>query len=195
MRGSAFVHVKSFVTIARLGSYSAAARMLSDIVAGRFDAGIRLGEHLQKDMVALRLGGQREAMVVGAPSLVERLGRPRRPEDLHEFPCVRFRWPGRGDIYRWEFEKGGKSVEIDVDGPFIANDTAMMVAAAREGLGLAYVLDTEARPLVEAGALVRVLPDWTPPFEGFHLYHPRTRQMRRPLEAFIEFLTRRTAEL
>ena len=168
--------------------------MLSDIVAGRFDAGIRLGERLEKDMVAVKLGGKREAMVVADPSLIAQLGRPDKPEDLHRFPCIRFRWPGGGDIYRWEFEKDGKAIEIGVDGPLIANDTAMMLAATRERLGLAYVLDTEARPLVEAGILVRVLADWTPPFGGFYLYHPSTRLMPRQLRAFIDFLKMRMGQ-
>lgn len=161
----------------------------SDIVAGRFDAGIRLGETLEKDMVAIRMGGRREAMVVGSPRLIEDYGRPERPQDLHRFPCIRFRWPGAMSVYRWEFEKGGEAVEVDVEGPLIANDTAMMLAAAEQGLGLAYVLDIEARVHVEAGRLVRLLREWTPPFGGFHLYHPSRRQMPRQLRAFIDFMS------
>lgn len=161
---------------------------LSDIVAGRFDAGIRLGETLEKDMVAVRIGGQREAMVVANPELVERLGRPENPRDLHRYPCIRFRWPGAMNVYRWEFERKGAVLEVDVDGPLIANDSAMMLTAAEQGLGLAYVLDIEASSHVETGRLVRLLPDWTPPFEGFYLYHPSARQMPRQLRAFIDFL-------
>jgi len=160
----------------------------SDIVAGRFDAGIRLGETLERDMVAVRMGGRRQSMVVASPEVIERLGRPESPRDLHRYPCIRFRWPGAGAIYRWEFENDGDTVEVDVDGPLIANDTAMMLAAAEQGLGLAYVLDIEAGARVEADRLVRLLTDWTPPFAGFYLYHPSTRHMPRQLRALIDFL-------
>ncbi|MGV6871989.1 LysR family transcriptional regulator [Pseudochelatococcus sp. B33] len=161
----------------------------ADVVAGRFDAGIRLGETLEKDMVAVRLGGRRESVVVASPVLIEQLGKPESPYDLYRFPCIRFRWPGAMHLYRWEFEKEGDSVEIDVEGPLIANDTAMMLAAAEQGLGLAYVLDIEVRERVDNGRLVRVLADWTPPFTGFYLYHPSARQMPRQLRAFIDCLS------
>jgi DNA-binding transcriptional LysR family regulator len=162
--------------------------VLSDIVAGRFDAGIRLGETLEKDMVAVRIGSRRESMVVASLELVERLGRPKSPRDLHRYPCIRFRWPGAMNVYRWEFERDGEALEVDVDGPLIANDTAMMLTAAEQGLGLAYLLDVEVRERVEAGRLVRLLADWTPPFDGFYLYHPSSRQMPKQLRTFIDFL-------
>ncbi len=163
----------------------------SDIVAGRFDAGIRLGETLEKDMVAVRMGGRRASMVVASPELIDRMGGPESPQDLHRFPCIRFRWPGAMNIYRWEFEKGSDVLEIDVDGPLIANDTAMMLKAAEQGLGFAYLLDLEAREQIEAGRLVQLLPDWTPSFSGFCLYHASARQMPRQLRAFIDFLSGR----
>lgn len=165
---------------------------LSDIVAGRYDAGIRLGESLDKDMVAVRLGGPRRAMVVGARKLLKRLGSPKTPRDLSRFPCLRFRWPGAKDVYRWEFEKAGKSLEIAVDGPLIVNDTAMMLEAAAQGLGLAYALDIEVAKFVAAGKLMPILGDWLPPFGGFHLYHPSNRQMPRQLRVFIDFLKARS---
>ncbi|WP_285294757.1 LysR family transcriptional regulator [Aureimonas altamirensis] len=165
----------------------------SDIVAGRFDAGIRLGETLERDMVAIRMGGQRASIVVASPGLIERLGRPESPLDLYRFPCIRFRWPGARAIYRWEFEKEGDAIEVDVEGPLIANDTAVMLNAAEQGLGLAYLLDVEASARVEAGRLLRLLPDWTPPFGGFYLYHPSARQMPKQLRAFIDFLSGRLA--
>jgi DNA-binding transcriptional LysR family regulator len=161
---------------------------LSDIVAGRFDAGTRLGERLEKDMVAVRLGGPREAMVVASPRLLQRLRQPDDPHGLHRYPCIRFRWPGDKNLYRWEFEKAGRKLEIAVDGPLIANDTRMMLAAAIEGMGLAYVLDIEAWRHIEDGTLVRVLEDWTPPFNGFYLYHPSARQIPPQLKVFIDFL-------
>ncbi|OBQ62221.1 LysR family transcriptional regulator [Mesorhizobium loti] len=163
--------------------------VLSDIVAGRFDAGIRLGETLEKDMVAVRIGGRRESMVVASPDLIKRLGGPESPRDLHRFPCIRFRWPGAMNVYRWEFERAGETLEVDVEGPLISNDTAMMLTGAEQGLGLAYLLDVEARERVEEGRLVRLLADWTPPFDGFYLYHPSARQMPKQLRAFIDFLT------
>lgn len=163
----------------------------SDIVAGRYDAGIRLGESLEKDMVAVRLGGKRKAMVVASPKLLKRLGSPRIPRDLNRFPCLRFRWPGAKDVYRWEFEKAGKSLEIAVEGSLIVNDTAMMLEAAAQGLGLAYALDIEVAKFVAAGKLTPVLSDWLPPFGGFHLYHPSNRQMPRQLRVFIDFLKTR----
>ncbi|MBU3994777.1 MAG: LysR family transcriptional regulator [Actinobacteria bacterium] len=165
----------------------------SDIVAGRFDAGIRLGETLEKDMVAVRMGNRREPVVVASPQLVERLGMPESPDDLHRFPCIRFRWPGAMNLYRWEFERDGEVLEVSVEGPLIANETAMMRVAAEQGLGLAYLLDVEARESIEAGRLVRVLGEWTPPFDGFYLYHPSARQMPRQLRAFIDFMGNRLA--
>lgn len=161
---------------------------LSDIVAGRYDAGIRLGESLEKDMIAVRLGGPRRAMVVASPKLLKRLGSPRTPRDLTRFPCLRFRWPGAKDVYRWEFEKAGKSLEIAVEGTLIVNDTAMMLEAAAQGLGFAYALDIEVAKFVAAGKLTPVLSDWLAPFSGFHLYHSSNRQMPRQLRVFIDFL-------
>ncbi len=163
----------------------------SDIVAGRFDAGIRLGETLEKDMVAVRMGSRRESMVVASPELITRLGTPGSPRDLHQFPCIRFRWPGDMNLYRWEFEKDGELLELDVEGPLITNETAMMRIAAEQGLGFAYLLDVEAREGIEAGRLIRVLADWTPPFGEFYLYHPSTKHMPNQLRTFIDFLGNR----
>ena len=142
-------------------------------------------------MVAVRIGSRRESMVVASPELIKRLGSPDSPRELHRFPCIRFRWPGAMNVYRWEFERGGEILEMDVEGPLISNDTAMMLTGAEQGLGLAYVLDMEARERVEAGRLVRLLADWTPPFDGFYLYHPSARQMPKQLRTFIDFLTDR----
>jgi DNA-binding transcriptional LysR family regulator len=165
--------------------------VLSDIVGGRFDAGIRLGETLEKDMIAVRIGGRRNSMVVAHPQLVERLGKPQSPRDLHRYPCIRFRWPGAMNVYRWEFERSGEALEVDVEGPLIASDTAMMLKAAEQGVGLAYLLDVEAGEWVKTGRLVRLLAERTPPFDGFYLYHPSTRQMPKQLRTFIDFLVDR----
>lgn len=130
-------------------------------------------------------------VVVANPQPVERLGMPESPHDLHRFPCIRFRWPGAMNLYRWEFER--EVLEVSVEGPLIANETAMMRVAAERGLGVAYLLDVEARESIEAGRLVRVLGEWTPPFDGFYLYHPSARQMPRQLRAFIDFMGNRLA--
>lgn len=160
----------------------------SDIVAGRFDAGIRLGDTIEKDMVSIKLGGKRKAMVIGSPTLIERLGVPKRPHDLPRFPCIRFRWPGTRGIYRWEFEKAGQPTVISVEGPLIANDTGMILEAAVNGLGFAYILDVEAEALVRSGVLCQVLEEWLPPFAGFRLYYSGNRLATRHLRLFTQFI-------
>ena len=167
---------------------------LTDIVAGRFDAGIRLGDTIEKDMVAIKLGGQRRAMVVASPRLTDRIGVPESPHDLHRFPCIRFRWPSAQGLYRWEFERLGETIEVAVEGPLIANDTGMMLEAAVRGLGFAYVLDIEAESLVRSGALREVLRDWMSPFPGFYLYHSSNRHITRHLQIFVEYLKAHTKE-
>lgn len=169
--------------------------MFADIVGGRFDAGIRLGDTIEKDMVAIKLGKQRKAVVVGSPALIDRLGVPTTPHDLKKLPCIRFRWPGTRGIYPWEFEKAGQSIVISVDGPLSANDTGMMLQAAVNGMGLAYVLDLDAESLVRSGALCQVLQDWLPPFAGFYLYYSSNRLMTRHLKLFAEFIRVRTAQV
>ncbi|WP_225772767.1 LysR family transcriptional regulator [Inquilinus sp. Marseille-Q2685] len=161
---------------------------ITDIVAGRFDAGIRLGETLERDMVAVPLTGALELAAVATPDYFAEHGVPKTPADLHRHRCLRFRWPGGGDLYRWEFEKGGQEVSLAVDGPLVVNDTALMLQAAFGGAGIAYLLDCQAQADVEAGRLQRVLRDWSPRFPGFYLYHPGRRQMPPALRAFIEVL-------
>ncbi|MGO1075069.1 LysR family transcriptional regulator [Inquilinus sp. CA228] len=161
---------------------------ITDIVAGRFDAGIRLGETLQRDMVAVPLTGALELAAVATPEYFAEHGVPESPADLHRHRCLRFRWPGGGDLYRWEFEQGGQEVVLAVDGPLVVNDAALMLQAALGGVGIAYLLDRQAQADVEAGRLQRVLRDWSPRFPGFYLYHPGRRQMPPALRAFIEVL-------
>ena len=161
---------------------------LSDIVAGRFDAGVRLGESLAKDMVAVKLGGELEMAAVGSPDYFARHGVPKTPRELHRHRCLNWRWPTDGSIYRWEFEKDGRAIEVAVDGPLIVNDSGLYLRGALDGVGLAYMVDDEVRPWIEAGRLKRVLKDWSPRFPGFHLYYPSRRQVPAPLRAFIEFL-------
>ena len=161
---------------------------ITDIVAGRFDAGIRLGESLERDMVAVPLTGALELMAVAAPAYLAEHGEPGTPADLHRHRCIRFRWPGGGDIYRWEFEGGGQAFDVAVDGPLTVNDTDLMLQAALDGVGIAYLLDRQVGTHVADGRLRRVLQDWSPRFPGFSLYHSSRRQMPPALRAFIDVL-------
>ncbi|WP_416356283.1 LysR family transcriptional regulator [Aureimonas phyllosphaerae] len=160
-----------------------------DIVADRLDAGIRLGEKLEQDMVALRVGPDLRMAVVAAPSYLTAKRAPvRHPHDLLAHRCINYRMVRAGTIYAWEFEQAGRALDVQVPGPLIFNDPELMLAAALDGLGVGYLLDHEVAPHVEAGRLVRLLADWTPPFPGFHLYYPSRRQMRPILRAFIDRL-------
>jgi len=161
---------------------------ITDIVASRFDAGIRLGETLERDMVAVPLTGALELAAVATPEYFAEHGVPESPADLHRHRCLRFRWPGGGDLYRWEFEQGGREMVLAVDGPLVVNDAALMLQAALGGAGIAYLLDRQAQADIEAGRLRRVLRDWSPRFPGFYLYHPGRRQMPPALRVFIDVL-------
>jgi DNA-binding transcriptional LysR family regulator len=161
---------------------------LVDIVAERFDAGIRLGEMVEKDMVAVKISGDLEMMVVAAPSYIERFGVPETPRDLRRHRCINFRWPTDGSLYRWEFERGKEKLAAAVEGPLIVNEPELAIRAALDGVGLAYLFDYQVRPFVAAGKLRRLLEEWSPPFPGFYLYYPSRRQMAPALRAFIDFL-------
>ena len=164
---------------------------LVDIVTGRFDAGVRLGEMVERDMVAVKLGGELELMVVAAPSYLARFGTPATPRDLRHHRCVNFRWPTDGSLYRWEFERGAEKLEVAVEGPLTVTEPEVAIRAVLDGVGIGYLFDLQIRPLVEAGRMVRMLEDWTPPFPGFYLYYPSRRQMPPPLRTFIDFVQRR----
>ncbi len=161
---------------------------LADIVRGGFDAGIRLGESLEADMIAIPVGGELRAAVVASPDYLARRGTPDTPRDLGRHACIRYRHVTAGTLYRWEFGEGATAVEVSVDGPLTVNDADLAVAAALNGVGLAYVLDPRVLDLVAAGRLVRVLEAWCPPFPGFHLYHTSRRQIPAALRAFLAFL-------
>jgi DNA-binding transcriptional LysR family regulator len=167
---------------------------LVDIVAGRFDAGVRLGEMVEKDMVSVRLGGEIEMMVVAAPSYLQRHRAPADPRELRDHRCINFRWPTDGSLYHWEFERGAEKLEAAVEGPLIVSDPEVAQRAALDGVGLAYLFDCHAREHIAAGRLVRLLPQWTPAFPGFYLYYPSRRQMPAPLRAFVAFLRERQAD-
>ncbi len=161
---------------------------LVDIVAERFDAGIRLGEMVEKDMVAVKLGDELEMMVVAAPSYLQRFGAPRTPRELRHHRCINFRWPTDMSLYRWEFERGHEKLEVAVEGPLLATEPVVATRAAADGLGIAYLFEYYVRPLLQSGDLVRLLEEWTPPFPGFYLYYPSRRQLPPPLRAFIDFV-------
>ncbi len=154
---------------------------LTDIVAERLDAGVRLGEQVAKDMVAVRIGPDVRMAVVGSPGYFEGRDRPRTPHDLTEHNCINLRLPTAGGFYAWEFEQGGRELRVRVEGQLAVNTGALAVKAALAGAGLAFVLEDRIRDDVEAGRLTRVLADWCPPFSGFHLYYPSRRQ---PTPAF-----------
>ena len=150
---------------------------LTDIIVDRFDVGVRLGEEVAKDMIAVRIGPELRMAVVGAPSYFAKRDRPRTPHDLTDHACVNIRLPTRGGLYIWEFEREGLDLNVRVEGPLVLNDTAMVLTAATEGVGLACVMEDQVEAYIKAGKLVRVLEDGCPPFSGYHLYYPDRRQL------------------
>jgi DNA-binding transcriptional LysR family regulator len=154
---------------------------LTDIVAERLDAGIRLGEQVAKDMVAVRIGPDMRMAVVGAPAYFTGRKKPRLPQDLTGHRCINLRLPSAGGLYAWEFEKGGRDLKVRVEGQVVFNTATLAVKAALAGAGLAFVPEDRVLSAVRAGWLVRVLTDWCAPFPGFHLYYPSRRQ---PTPAF-----------
>lgn len=150
---------------------------LRDIVADRFDAGVRLGEQVAKDMVAVRIGPDLRMAVVGSPGYLARMGRPQTPHDLTTHRCINLRMATLGGLYAWEFERDGHALNVRVQGPLIVNDSSLALAAAIEGHGLASLMEDHVLPEIAAGRLERVLEDWCPPFAGFHLYYPDRRQL------------------
>ncbi|MCV3768365.1 LysR family transcriptional regulator [Rhizobium sp. TRM95796] len=157
-----------------------------DIVAQGFDAGLRLGEHLEADMIAVRASPLWRASVVAAPSYFEDRPLPRHPRDLLDHRCIRRRFSS-GSIYRWEFEKDGKALAADISGPLILPEDRLILVACLAGAGLAQLFDARVDHYVTEGRLIRVLEDWCPPFDGFYIYYPSRRQMRPALRAFVDF--------
>ncbi len=147
----------------------------TDIVAERFDAGVRDGEQIAKDMIAVRIGPDLRMAVVGAPSYLKKRERPVKPQDLVNHVCINLRLPTYGGLYAWEFQKGNREIRVRVDGQVAFNGTHQMLNAALSGFGFAYVPEALAKPYVAKGQLVRVLEDWCPPYTGLHLYYPSRR--------------------
>jgi DNA-binding transcriptional LysR family regulator len=150
---------------------------LTDIITDRFDAGIRLGEQVAKDMIAVRIGPELRMAVVGAPSYFSAHGRPETPHDLTTHACVNIRMQTKGGLYTWEFGHEGRDLHVRVEGRLILNDVPMILTAAAEGIGVACVLEDQAEAMLKMGRLERVLEDWCPPFSGYHLYYPDRRQL------------------
>jgi DNA-binding transcriptional LysR family regulator len=161
---------------------------LTDIVAQRYDAGVRSGEQVAKDMIAVRIGPDMRMAVVGAPSYFAKRSPPKKPQDLTEHNCINLRLPTYGGLYAWEFEKGGRELKVRVDGQLVLNGSTQMLNAALAGLGLAYVPQDLAQPHLDGGLLARVLEDWCPPYSGYHLYYPSRRQSSPAFALLVDAL-------
>lgn len=159
---------------------------LVDIVAERFDAGVREGEQVAKDMIAVRIGPDLRMAVVGAPAYFAARPPPKRPQDLTRHACINLRLPTRGGLYAWEFQKGRRKLNVHVEGQLVFNQPGAMLKAALAGVGLAYVLEDVAMPYLDDGRLERVLHDWCPPFPGYHLYYPSRRQASPAFALLVE---------
>jgi len=161
---------------------------LTDIVAQHFDAGVRSGELVAKDMVAVRIGPDIRSAIVGAPAYFVHHPAPRTPQDLAAHNCINLRLPTYGGLYAWEFEKGKRALRVHVEGQLVFNNFALRLDAALAGLGLAYMPEDQAQAHIAAGRLVRVLADWCPPYSGYHLYYPSRRQPTPAFALLVEAL-------
>jgi DNA-binding transcriptional LysR family regulator len=150
---------------------------LTDIVAERYEAGVRLGEQVAKDMIAVPIGPDMRMAVVGAPAYFASRPRPKKPQDLTADNCINIRLPTYGGLYAWEFEKRGRELKVRVEGQLVFNNIALRLSAALAGFGLAYLLEDQVQTHLADGRLIRVLDDWCPPFSGYHLY---TRAAGKP---------------
>jgi DNA-binding transcriptional LysR family regulator len=159
-----------------------------DIVAERFDAGVRLGETIAQDMVAVRIGPDLRMAAAASPAYLSERKAPRRPQDLAEHNCINLRFPTLGGLYAWEFEKDGRALNVRVEGQLIVNAPDIARQAALDGCGIVFLTDDHLRADIEAGRLTRLLDDWTPPFPGYHLYYPSRRQQSPAFALLVEAL-------
>jgi DNA-binding transcriptional LysR family regulator len=160
----------------------------TDIVAERFDAGVRLGEQVAKDMIAVRVGPLERFVAVGAPSYFATRKPPRTPQELADHACINLRLPTSGGLYAWEFEKDGRPLRVRVEGQLAFNSTRLLLGGALAGFGVAYLPEDYVRSHIEEGRLVPVLGDWCPPFPGYHLYYPSRRQLSPAFALVVEAL-------
>jgi DNA-binding transcriptional LysR family regulator len=161
---------------------------LTDIVTERYDAGVRLGESLEKDMIAVCVGPEMRMALFAAPSYLEKHPPPRAPRDLTAHACINLRLPTYGGLYAWEFEKDGQELRVRVDGQLTFNAPSNILTAAAAGLGLGFTLEDAAKDYLADGRLVRLLEDWCPPFPGYHLYYPSRRQLSPAFTLLVEAL-------
>jgi DNA-binding transcriptional LysR family regulator len=161
---------------------------LTDIVAGRYDAGVRAGEQVAKDMIAVRIGPDMRIAVVGAPSYFRERSEPKKPQDLIGHNCINLRLPTHGGLYAWEFEKDRHELKVRVEGQLVFNGTFQMLNAALAGFGLAYVPEDLVLPHLTKGRLKRVLAAWCPPYAGYHLYYPSRRQSSAAFTLLVDAL-------
>jgi DNA-binding transcriptional LysR family regulator len=161
---------------------------LTDIVAERYDAGVRLGEQVAKDMIAVRIGPDMRMAVVGSPAYFAKRKRPKTPQDLTAHDCINLRLPTHGGLYAWEFEKAGRELKVRVEGQLVFNNIALRLSAVLAGLGLAYLPEEQVQARLAEGRLVRVLADWCPPFSGYHLYYPSRRQSSPAFALIVDAL-------
>ena len=158
-----------------------------DIVADGFDAGVHFGEYIEKDMIAVRVSPDQRPAIVGSPGYFRTHPKPKEPRDLLQHPCINFRH-GAAGLYRWEFEKSKKEISVGVTGPLIVDDLGLVLRAALDGVGLAFVAETDVPNHLAEGTLIRVLQDWSQPYPGFFLYYPSRRQQTASLTALIRVL-------
>lgn len=161
---------------------------LTDIVAERYDAGVRLGEQVARDMIAVRIGPDMRMAVVGAPAYFATRPKPRAPQDLTTHNCINLRLPTYGGLYAWEFEKADRELKVRVEGQLVFNTAALRLNAVLAGLGLAYLPEDQVTTYLADGRLVRVLADWCPPFPGYHLYYPSRRQATPAFSLLVDAL-------
>ncbi|RWP01251.1 MAG: LysR family transcriptional regulator [Mesorhizobium sp.] len=161
---------------------------LTDIVAERFDAGVRLGEQVARDMIAVRIGPDMRMAVVGSPAYFAKWPKPRTPQDLTTHNCINLRLPTYGGLYAWEFEKAGRELKVRVEGQLVFNTAALRMNAVLAGLGLAYLPEEQVTAHLADGRLVRVLADWCAPFPGYHLYYPSRRQATTAFSLLVDAL-------
>ncbi len=157
-----------------------------DLVAGEFDAGIQLGEFIHRDMIAVRVSPDARLAVVGSPAYLSTHDAPMKPQDLREHPCIGIRGPG--GVYRWDFQKGRKTISVSVDGPLVIDDPGMVIQAALDGVGLGLAFEDQIAEHLNGDRLIRVLEDWCPPFPGFFMYYPSRRYQPAALAALIKAL-------
>ncbi len=161
---------------------------MANIVAQRYDAGVRLGEHLAQGMIAVRIGPEMRMAVVGSPSYFAKRSPPKAPQELTAHNCINLRLPTHSGLHVWEFEQGNRELKVRVDGQLTFNETTQILNAALAGLGLAYVPEDLAQPHLAQGRLKRVLEDWCPPFPGYHLYYPSRRQSSPAFALLVDAL-------